>query len=165
MPDAHKSARQHVQKKAAQKFLDGQRHQALLVFVGRVAPTEGDAALGQRDQSVIGDRYAMGVTAQIAQCLFGSAERTLGIDHPIGAEQRAEPGGERWGRLERGGGAGGGGSPPETRSLRWAGSSRGPATNLPRKTRLRTLTGRKNPYGAEIQRWWSALSPPAGTTQ
>jgi hypothetical protein len=44
----------------------------------------------------------MGVTAPIAQCLFGSGERTLGIDHPIGAEQRAEPGGERWGRLERG---------------------------------------------------------------
>src|ERR1017187_6181643 len=152
MTDAHKSARQHVQKKAAQKFLDGQRHQALLVFVGRVAPTEGDAALGQRDQSVIGDRYAMGVTAQIAQCLFGSAERTLGIDHPIGAEQRAEPGGERWGRLERGkvtvktpfgrgggggagaggggGGRGEGGGPPDTPWSRGGGAPPAPRHEL-----------------------------------
>lgn len=91
MPDAHKSARQHVQKKAAQKFLDRQAHQALLVLVGRVAPTESDVALCQRNQSMIRNRYAMRVAAQIAQGVFRPAERALGIDHPIGAEQWAEP--------------------------------------------------------------------------
>jgi len=37
----------------------------------------------------------MRVAAQIAECVFGSAERAFGIHHPIGAEQWAEPGGER----------------------------------------------------------------------
>ena len=91
-----------MQKKAAQKFLDGQRHQALLVLVGRVAPAEGDAALCQRNQPVIGYRHAMGVAAQIAERVLSSAKRALGIDHPIGAEQGTEPGGERLRRLEMG---------------------------------------------------------------
>jgi hypothetical protein len=42
----------------------------------------------------------MGVAAQIAQRVFGAAERSLGIDHPIGPEQRAQPGGECLRRLK-----------------------------------------------------------------
>jgi hypothetical protein len=37
----------------------------------------------------------MRVAAQIAQRVFGPAERALGINDPVGAEQGAEPGGER----------------------------------------------------------------------
>ena len=81
-----------MQQKAAQELLQWQAHQPLLVFVGRVAPTEGNATLCQRHQSMIGNRYPMRVAAQIAQRVFGPAERPFGVDHPIGAEQRAEPG-------------------------------------------------------------------------
>ena len=42
----------------------------------------------------------MRVATQIVEHVFGSAERTLGIDYPIGAEQRAEPRGKRSGCLE-----------------------------------------------------------------
>jgi hypothetical protein len=51
-------------------------------------------------EGVVGNGYSVRVTAQIAQRMFGPAERALGIDHPIGAEQRAEHGGERLRRLE-----------------------------------------------------------------
>jgi hypothetical protein len=86
VPDTHESRRQNVQKKAAYKFLDRQTHQSLLVLVCRVPPTEGDTAFCQRDQSVVGNRHPVGVTAQIAQRVFGSAEGSLGIHDPIGAE-------------------------------------------------------------------------------
>ena len=95
VPDAHESPRQHVQKEAAQKLLDRQPHQPLLVLVSRVAPAERDLPVLQRDQTVIGDRHPVRVTAEIAQRVFGPAERALGIDHPIGAEQPAQHGGER----------------------------------------------------------------------
>ena len=91
-----------MQKKAAQKFVDRKAHQPLLVLMGRVAPAEANSSLCQGDQPVIGNRHSMGVAAQIAQRVFGSAKRAFAIDHPIGAEQRTEPGGERWGRLEMG---------------------------------------------------------------
>jgi hypothetical protein len=98
--DTHKSRRQDVEEKAPQEFLDGQAHQPLLILMCGVAPTEGDAALCQRDQSVIGDRHPMRVAAQVAQHVCGPAERTFAINDPIGAEQRTEPGGERLGCLE-----------------------------------------------------------------
>jgi hypothetical protein len=98
--DSHESPRQHVQKEAAQKLLYGQTHQPLLVLMGRIPPTEGDAAVCQRDQPVVGNCHPMRVTAEIAQHVFGSSERALGIDHPIGAEQRAEHGRERTRRLK-----------------------------------------------------------------
>ena len=37
------------------------------------------------------------------------------------------------------------------------------ATNLPRNTRLSTLTGRKKEWWEEIQRAWSGARPPAAT--
>ena len=40
-----------------------------------------------------------------------------------------------------------------------------PATNLPRKTRLRTRTGRKKRIEERIQRESSGVRPPAGMTQ
>ncbi len=39
------------------------------------------------------------------------------------------------------------------------------ATNLPRKTRPSTLTGRKKDRREEIQREWSRARPPAASTQ
>ena len=38
--DAHKAARQQVQKEASQKLIDGQSHQPLLVAVSGVAPAK-----------------------------------------------------------------------------------------------------------------------------
>jgi hypothetical protein len=89
-----------MQKKAAYELLDWQAQQSPLVLMCRVPPTEGDMTVCQRDQSVVGNRHPVRVAAQIAQRVFGSAERALGIDYPIGVEQRAEPCGKRLGCLE-----------------------------------------------------------------
>jgi len=90
-----------MQEEAAEELFQRQSHQALLVLVRRVAPTKSDLSIFECDQSVIGNGHAMRVAAQITERVFGSAERTLGIDHPVGAEQGSQHGGERRQRLER----------------------------------------------------------------
>jgi hypothetical protein len=48
----------------------------------------------QGDQAVIGDRHAVGVTAEITENMFGAAEGRFAVDHPVvteeGAEERSE---------------------------------------------------------------------------
>ena len=70
-----------MQEEAAEELFQRQSHQALLVLVRRVAPTKRDLSLLECDQSVIGNGHAMRVAAQIAECVFGSAERALANCH------------------------------------------------------------------------------------
>ena len=85
--DAHKAARQQVQEEASQELIDGQSHQPLLVAVSRVAPAKSYVALGEINQPAVGNGNAVGVGTEIAQCVFWPAERALGVDDPVVAEQ------------------------------------------------------------------------------
>ena len=135
--DAHEAARQQVEQEAAQELLDRQSHQPLLVAMGGVSPAEGDVAFVEGDQSVVGDGDAMGVAAEIAQHVFRPAEGSSWNRRP----SRGGTGTRSQAAKARGSARG--------RSLPWNWSvpvgrrCRSPATNLPRKTRLSTLTGRK----------------------
>jgi hypothetical protein len=92
--DADEAAWQQVEEEAAQELVDGQAHDALPVAVGGVSPAEADVAVGEGDQSAVGDADAMGIGAEITQRVLGSAEGTLGVDDPVVTEQKSEPGGE-----------------------------------------------------------------------
>ena len=94
---------QQVQEEAAQELIDRQGHEPLLVAVSGVAPAEGDVALGESNQPVVGDGDAVGVGAEIAQHMFWSAEGPFGVDDPVVAEQDSQPGGEgaRFGEAAR----------------------------------------------------------------
>ena len=92
--DAHEAARQQVQQEAAQELFDGQSHEPLLVAVSGVSPAKGDVALGESNQPAVGDGDAMGVSAEIAQHMFWSTERPLGVDDPVVTEQYPQPRGE-----------------------------------------------------------------------
>src|ERR1700692_3206799 len=89
--DADESRRQYVQQKSAQEFVDRQRHQTLLVFVSRIAPAESHTARVEGNEAVVGDGHPMGVLAEIARRMLRAAEGALRVDHPFGAEQRAQP--------------------------------------------------------------------------
>jgi len=93
-----------MQEEAAQELVDGQRHQLFLVAMRGVAPAESDLAIAEGHEPVVGDGNAMGVCAEIAQCVFGPAEGALGIDNPVLAEQSAQPGakGARVGQILEG---------------------------------------------------------------
>ena len=92
--DAHEAAGEQVQEEAAQELIDGQAHEPLLVAVSGISPAEGDVAVGEGNESVVGDGDAVGVGTEIAQGVIRSAEGPLGIDDPVVAEQESEPGGE-----------------------------------------------------------------------
>src|SRR5579864_9668492 len=49
---------------------------------------------------MVGDGNAVGIAAEILQYVFGSAEGWFGIDDPIFAEERAQPGSEELGMGE-----------------------------------------------------------------
>ena len=83
-----------MEQEAAQELLDIQSHEPLLVAVGRITPAEGDVAFGECDQPGVRDGDAMSVGAEIAQHMFGTAERRLGVDDPVVAEQHPQPGSE-----------------------------------------------------------------------
>ena len=56
-----------------------------------VAPAEGDPPLVERNQSMVGNRYAVSVGAEVAECMFRPAEGALGVDDSVLAKQRAQP--------------------------------------------------------------------------
>ena len=61
---------------------------------GVILPLEGDALLVEGDQAAVGDGNAVGATRQIGQHRFGSAERALCVDDPLGFAQRHQKGRE-----------------------------------------------------------------------
>jgi len=64
--DAHEAAREQVEEEAAQELIDGQGHEPLLVGVSGISPAEGDVAVGEGNESVVGDGDAVGVGTEIA---------------------------------------------------------------------------------------------------
>jgi hypothetical protein len=92
--DAHEARGKHVEQEAAQELLDRQGHQALLVAVRGVSPAEGNLVPREGDQAVIGDRHAVGITAEVTENMFGTTEGRLAVDHPLVTEERAEQGSE-----------------------------------------------------------------------
>ena len=70
-------------KKRRRNSIARQRHDALLAAMGVILIAEGDAFPVEGQQAVIGNGDAMGVAAQIAEHMGGSAERWLGIDDPL----------------------------------------------------------------------------------
>src|SRR5215467_11088625 len=63
--DADESRWQHMQQESSQELVNGQRHQTLLVVVSGIAPTKSDQTIRERDESMVGNGYAMGVLAEI----------------------------------------------------------------------------------------------------
>ena len=53
-----------------------------------VTPAKGDLLVGEGDQSVVGDGYAMDVTAQIAEYMLRPSERWFRVDHPVVAARQ-----------------------------------------------------------------------------
>ena len=81
--DAHEAFGQHVEEEAAQELCCVKRHDALLAAMGIVFPAKADALSVEGQQAVIGNGDAMGVAAQVAEHMCGSAEGRLGIYDPL----------------------------------------------------------------------------------
>ena len=89
MADANEAPGQYMLAEAAQELASGERHDALLVAMGVVLPSEADAMAVEAKQALVADGDAVGIAAEIAQHADGISEGRLGIDHPVVLEQRA----------------------------------------------------------------------------
>ena len=70
-------------KKATQEFVDRQSQESLLVFCER-SRASGTSPGPQRRkrETVVGNRNAMSVGAEVTKYLLGSTERRFAVDHP-----------------------------------------------------------------------------------
>ena len=89
--DADEAWGQQMEQEPAQELVDGQSHEPLLVAMSRVSPSEGYVAIGESNESGVGDGDAMGIGAEITQHMFRAAEGPLGVDDPVVAEQHSQP--------------------------------------------------------------------------
>ena len=85
MPDAHETARQHMQQEASQELLNRKSPYPLLVSVCGVPPAECDLIVLKTNETAVGNRNSMRVSAEVAKHLFGAAERRFAICNPAQA--------------------------------------------------------------------------------
>jgi hypothetical protein len=69
--DTNEALGEQMQEEAAQELIQGYGHQFLLIVVRRVPPAKGDLAVGQRDQSMVGDGDTVSVAAEIVEHILG----------------------------------------------------------------------------------------------
>ena len=69
-------------QEAADELVYGEIHDAWSVTGLAVDPSELNLFAVEADQSVVRDRHAMGITAQVTENLGGPSEGRFGIDDP-----------------------------------------------------------------------------------
>jgi hypothetical protein len=92
--DAHEARGKHVEQKASQELVHGQGHEARLVAVGGVSPTEGDLVARQGNEAMVGDSHPMSVGAQVVKDILGAPEGRFAVDDPVPREEWAQEGRE-----------------------------------------------------------------------
>src|SRR5712672_3153851 len=68
---------------AAQELLGGNGHDLVLAAVGIVSPAEGDAMVLASHETLVGDGDAMGISGQVVENMFSTAEGWLGVNDPV----------------------------------------------------------------------------------
>ena len=94
MANAYESQGQDMEEETADELVAGQGHGFDAIGVSVITPTETDLALGEVDETVVGECDTVGISPEVGDDLLRSGEGTLGVDHPIVRTQRFEEGGE-----------------------------------------------------------------------
>src|ERR1700719_3996390 len=81
--DANHALGQNVDEETSQELMGGNGHYLLLAAAGIVSPAERDAIVCEGHEAMVGDGDAVSVAGQVVENMFGTAERRLGIDHPV----------------------------------------------------------------------------------
>jgi hypothetical protein len=72
-----------VNEEPPQELIGGKGHHLLLTAMCVVLPAEGDLAVGEGDEPVVGDGDAVRVAGEVVQHMVSAAEEWLGIDDPL----------------------------------------------------------------------------------
>ncbi len=88
--DAMEAVGHGVLDEAADELVGWQGHELGLTVLAVVFPGEVDLAVGEFDETAVGDGDPVGVAAEIAEHLLGSGERRLGVDDPVDPGERVK---------------------------------------------------------------------------
>ena len=89
--DADKTLREDVQQEAAKEVGGLESHDLFAMAVAVILPAEGDLAVLESQQPVIGKGHFVGVAAQVVEHLGGTTEGRFGINDPLGLAAVLEP--------------------------------------------------------------------------
>jgi hypothetical protein len=106
MADLHEAGGQHVQQESADELLSIEVHLLLEVVVAAVAITEGDTAIVEGQDAMVGDGDAVGVAAEVVEYLSRAGKGALGIDDSRLFSEGVQKVGEPLRGLQGSGGAG-----------------------------------------------------------
>ena len=81
--DLDEAGGQHMEQEAADELDRIEGHDAAAVAMTGVPPAEAHLSVVEAEESSVGDGNPMRVAGQVLQHMFGSAERRLGVDHPL----------------------------------------------------------------------------------
>ena len=79
-----------MDEESSQELICGDGHDLLLAARSVVLPAEGDAILLERDETMVGDGDAMGVTSEVVKNVLRSSEGWLGVDDPVLGNELAQ---------------------------------------------------------------------------
>ena len=79
-----------MQQKSPQELPGRNGHRLLRLPTGVVFPAKCDLSVLKRNQPLVGNRHAVRVVRQILEHHVGSAERLLGVDHPVLADSHVQ---------------------------------------------------------------------------
>ena len=99
--NAREALGKNVLHEAAQELFAGKGHDALAAVMGVVLPPESHMRVRDGFEAVIGNGDAVSIATEILQHVLGSAEGWFGVDDPVFAEERTQPGSEELGMGER----------------------------------------------------------------
>jgi hypothetical protein len=72
-----------VQQEAPDEFIGGQRHGFDLISIPVILPLKSNLIVVDREQAMIRNRHAMGVTSHVVEDLLRRGERAFGVDDPF----------------------------------------------------------------------------------
>ena len=82
MADPHVATGEYVQEKSVHELGGFQGYELALVSISPVSVGEGDEAIFDVSDSIVGNRHTVCVSAEIIEDLSGTCERFFGVDNP-----------------------------------------------------------------------------------
>ena len=80
--DAHEALGQDVKQKAADEFVGIEGHRLFSIPIFAISVTQGDLAVLDFDDTVIGESDAVGVAAEVVENFLRRTERLFRVDDP-----------------------------------------------------------------------------------
>ena len=90
LPNPDEATWKHVLDEAPEKFHRGERHRAPLIAAGVILPLKRHTLAVEGDQAMVADRDPMGVAPEVPQHRGCPTEGWLGVDDPVGLEERVD---------------------------------------------------------------------------